>query len=617
MRLFLRFLTFLRPYRASLILALVLVILSTGMVVVSGLIFKHLVSGFEFWTKVSAQPHSKVEMQAFSRSVIIDTFLWGGAVIGVSFLRSAISAWRAVIAGTASQRVVFDIRNRLLDHLTRLSLRFHEAQPTGHIISRTTSDVDAMQLLVTSATVDLVSDSVQVLILGGVLLWISPSLAIVSVVLAPLLFWATTVFGRRMRNVSRRMQAQLAVVAAQLLETLSGIRVVMGFNAERRERRRFYHANAGALRLGIRRLWLQNLWSASVESGLTIAMMVLAVAGIREIVQGRMEVGQAGMFTFLLLFMPMPLMRLAIFADTLQRGLASAERVFEVLDTPIEVSSLPGSVDAGRVAGGVRFEDVSFAYDSSLVLHDVCLTIAPGSTVALVGPSGAGKSTIANLLARFYDATEGAILADGKDIRSFTLESWRRQIGLVLQDTFLFAGSVRDNIAIGRIGASDDDIRAAAEAANAHEFLERLPNGYDTEVGERGVKLSGGQRQRIAIARAILRDPPILILDEATSSLDTESERLIQSALDRLLAGRTALIIAHRLSTIQNADVIAVLDQGRIVECGPHDALLASGGLYARLYHRQFESPAHRRPYEEPTLREMGTDAAPSAGIGM
>ncbi|HEY3266320.1 MAG TPA: ABC transporter ATP-binding protein [Armatimonadota bacterium] len=607
MRLFKRFLQFVQPYRAELVLAFVIVVVYSVLLVASGWVFGHLVEEFRAWTKYMAENHSRLDADLFTHGMLNDALLWGCAVIGITLLRSACSTWRAVVAGSAAQRVVFDIRNHLVDHLTELSLRFYETYPTGQLMSRATSDVDGMQLLVTSATVDLLSDITQALILACVLTWISPRLMLTALLLGPLLFGATAYFGRRMRRVSREVQAQLAVVSAQLLETISGIRVVMGFSAEKRERERFRVANAEALRLGIRRLWIQNVWSASAESGIMIAMIVLAVAAIREIVQGRMDVGEATMFTTLLVFLPMPLQRLAIFNDTFQRGMAATERVFEILDTPAEVFSSTDAVDAGRVNGHVRLENVSFAYDhGQIVLENANLEIPAGATVALVGPSGAGKSTTANLLARFYDPTEGRVLADGRDIREFTLDSWRRQIGLVLQETFLFSGTARDNIALGRPNATDEEIRAAAIAANADEFLDRLPNGLDTEVGERGVKLSGGQRQRIAIARAILRDPPILVLDEATSSLDSEAERLIQSALDRLLQGRTALVIAHRLSTVRQADKIVVLDGGCVVEQGTHDELMERNGLYARLYHTQFEAPPSRRPYVEPDIQELG-----------
>lgn len=605
MRLFLRFLTFLRPYRWRLALAFALILVSTALVVVSAWIFRHLLNTFSDWSAFAAAPRSPEALRAYSRDVIKDAFLWGGAVVAVTLLRTGVSAWRVVVAGTAAQRVIFDIRNRLVDRLMRLSLRFHEGHPTGQLMSRATSDVDALHLLVTSATVDILSDAIQVLVLGAVLVWISPSLALLTVLLTPLMVGATALFGRRMRRISRAVQAQLAVVASQLLEMLAGIRVVMGFNAERRERRRFYRANARALRLNLRRLWLQNLWSASVESSVMVAVVALAVAGIREIVNGRMDLGQAGMFGFLLLTLPMPLQRIAIFVDTLQRGLAAAERVFEVLDSPIEVQSLPGARRASRVCGDLRFEGVGFAYEPGHpVLSEVTLDIPGGSTVALVGPSGAGKSTLANLLARFYDPTEGRILVDGRDIREHTLDSWRRQIGFVFQDTFLFSGNVLDNIAIGHGNASEEEIMRAARAAHVDEFARNLPDGYQTAVGERGMHLSGGQRQRIALARAILRNAPILVLDEATSSLDSESERYVQAALDTLLEGRTALIIAHRLSTIRRADRIVVMAGGRIVDVGTYEELVARGGLFARLHALQFEEP-NRRPYAEPDIREL------------
>lgn len=602
MHLLLRFLRFVRPYRTVLALTFILVAVSSALTLVSARILGHLVQNFADWMKATAKGPVKPE---YTTDVLRDAFLWGSAVIGATFLRSGVGALRGVLAGFAAQKVVFDIRNKVLNHITGLSLPFFERYPSGQLMSRLTTDVDTLQLLVTSATVDFLADVLQATILGVALIVISPRLALLAIVLAPLVAVATYIYGRRMRIASRALQAQLAAVAEQILETISGIRVVMGFNAQTHEKRLFHRQNARALRLGLRRLRMQNLWMASSEGALMVGTAVLAVAGIREMIADRLHVSDVTAFTAILMYLPMPLIRLTMFNDTLQRGLAAAERVFELLDTKPAVTDAPGARDVERVAGHVRYENVSFSYDGARnVLDNITLDIREGTTVALVGPSGAGKTTLANLLVRFYDATQGRILCDGDDIRMWTLRSWRKQVGLVLQDTFLFSGTIRDNIAIGRAGASDEEIEAAAMAANAHDFIARLPQGYLTPVGERGMKLSGGERQRIAIARAILRDPPILLLDEATSSLDSEAESLIQAALDRLLEGRTALVIAHRLSTVQRADLIAVVDAGRIVEQGSHEELLRLEGLYARLYQTQFQSPPRKRAYEEPSLNE-------------
>jgi ATP-binding cassette, subfamily B, bacterial MsbA len=516
-------------------------------------------------------------------------------ILLVVFLVKNLSDYlQAFLMVSIEQGVIRDLRSALYAHLHELSLSYFHGRRTGMLVSRVTNDMEYLRAAMASSISNLVK---QGLTLMGALVWVfvvSWQLALLSLVVVPPLGLTLAVVGRKMRKRSGRAQERMADMTAVLQETIAGVRVVKAFGMEGFESRRFDRANQGfyAAFVHLRRV------SAAAQPLTEMAIVVVAVAmlwfGGRQIFAHQGLAPQSFMlFVAALLTMLSPIKSLAEVNANVQQGVAAAERVFEVLDTAPAIVDRPGAVELPTLRDRIRYEQVSFEYQPGRpVLHDVSFDLRRGEVVALVGSSGAGKSTLMDLLARFYEPTGGRITVDGVDLRDATVSSLRAQLGIVTQETILFHDSVRANIAYGMDGAADEAVRAAAAAAHAHDFVSGLAKGYDTVIGERGLKLSGGERQRLAIARALLKNPPILLLDEATSSLDTESERLVQEALERLMHDRTVLVIAHRLSTVQHADRILVLDGGRLIESGTHPELMERDGTYRRLYELQFADHA-------------------------
>ena len=490
------------------------------------------------------------------------------------------------------QGVVRDLRNALMSHLHSLSLAFFHGERVGILASRIVNDVQLVRGALAAGISNVIKESL--LVLGALLwvFWVSWKLALVSLLILPPVIGIVVWIGRRIRARSGAMQERMADLQAVLHETLANTRVVKAFHAERWESARFARENERYYRSFLRLRRLGEAASPITEYAMVVVAVGVIWYGGQQIFHDRsLEPHNFFLFVIALLSMMSPLKKLSGVNSTMQEGLAAGDRIFRLLDTEADVADHPGALPVPAFADAIRFEDVAFAYaEGGTVLAGMNFVLKRGETVALVGPSGAGKSTIADLLPRFYDPTGGRVTLDGRDLKDLRLSEVRGLFGIVPQETILFHDTVAGNIAYGRDDVPRSAIEAAARAANAHDFIARLPQGYDTPIGERGVKLSGGERQRIAMARAVLKDPAILILDEATSALDSASEALVQDAIERLRAGRTALIIAHRLSTVQRADRIVVIERGRIVEEGRHGELLAEGGLYAHLHGLQFQA---------------------------
>ena len=510
--------------------------------------------------------------------------------LGVFFLKNLADYLQSFLMASIEQAAIRDLRSDLYAHLHRLSLSFYHGRRTGTLISRITNDVEYLRASLASGISNLVKDGLTLI---GCMVWVfrlSWVLALLSFLVLPPVAFILVLIGRKMRKRSTLAQERMADMTGILQETFAGVRVVKAFGTEDFEQRRFDQANRGFFRAFVR---LRRV-SAAARPLSEMAIVAVAVAmlwfGGREIfVTHALQPQTFMLFVGALLTTMSPIKSLSEVYTNVQQGLAAAERIFGIMDTLPEIVDRPGAKPLLPFSDRIRYESVGFAYREGMpVLEDVSFEIERGQVVALVGSSGAGKSTTMDLLARFYDPTRGRITLDGVDLRDAAVASLRGQLGIVTQETILFHDTVRNNIAYGVPAASDAAVRSAAEAAHAREFIERLPKGYDTLIGERGMQLSGGERQRLAIARALLRNPPILLLDEATSSLDNESERLVQDALERLMHDRTVLVIAHRLSTVQHADRIVVFEGGRIAASGTHAELLEQDGVYRRLYNLQF-----------------------------
>ena len=566
-----RLLGFLRPHWLRMSLAFLLMLGATALTL---------------WTpyliKVAIDGHIAQDNSAGLNRIA----LWTAAAFVGIFITTA---GQRYLLSWVGQRVLATLRMQLFEHLQRLSLSYHDQHIIGVTVSRVINDVGVINELLSQGLITVIGDLILLVGIVVVMVSMSAQLAIYTFLILPLMVLVTLFFARRARVAFRQTRARIAAVVGDLAENISGMRVIQAFAQEEASQERFEEVNRANRDANIAAMSLSFIFLPTVEFlGVLATAVVLWFGGLAAL-RGDLTVGIMVAFLAYVTRFFQPIQDLSQLYTTMQAAMAGGERVLGLLDTQPAVADPADGAEMGPIEGRVELRNVGFFYrEDAPVLRDINLTIEPGQTVALVGPTGAGKTSIANLIARFYDVTAGAVLIDGVDVRSVTQHSLRRQMGLVPQDPFLFPGTIRDNIRFGNLQASQAVVEAAARAANTHEFIETLTEGYDTPIQEGGANLSVGQRQLICIARAVLADPRILILDEATASVDTVTEVLIQAALDRLLAGRTAIVIAHRLSTIRNADLICVIQGGRIVEQGPHTALLAAGGVYADLYARQF-----------------------------
>jgi ATP-binding cassette subfamily B protein len=546
-------------------------------------------------------------IQAGNRQVLAWSIL---ALIGLTFVRGVVTFLQGRWSEIASQGVAYDLRNELYQKLAGLSFAYHDRTETGQLLSRSVQDVDRIRFLTGRAVLRLVESTLLALGTLAVLLWMNPALALLSMAALPLLSYRAYVFGKKLRPFSLAVQQQLAVLTTRLDQNLRGARVVKSFAQEEAEIERFAKENEEWFDLSVTSARLQSINNPLLDLIANIGGVFIVWYGGLLVMRGQLTLGELIAFNTYLVQLLQPVRRLGLIVPAISMAATAGERIFEILDTPSTVSDAPDAYPLPPVKGHVRFGGVSFSYfGRHRVLQEIDLEAQPGQVIALLGATGSGKSSILNLIPRFYDATAGHITIDGHDVRKVTLASLREQIGIVLQETTLFAATIRENIAFGRPEASEAEIIAAAQAAQAHDFILAMPEGYDTAVGERGVTLSGGQKQRVAIARALLKDPRILILDDATSSVDSATERQIQLALARLMQGRTSFVIAQRLSTVRLANQILVLEKGRVAARGTHQELLQRSDLYARIYHQQL------RPQERTAAAALPTQPTGEAAV--
>jgi ATP-binding cassette, subfamily B, multidrug efflux pump len=570
-----RLLAYLQPHRVQLVLVLALILVGTLATTAGPYLIGQAID-----TAIAGRDPN---MLAWIMVLLLLSYLTNFAAMRSQFL----------IMGAVGQRTLARIRTALFAHVQRLPLAYFDKHDAGDLMSRMVNDVDTLNQLLTNGLVQLLGSLLAIIGVLAAMILLNWELALASFTVVPVMIVVTFIISRQARIAYRRTRTAIGDVSTQLEENIQGVRVAQAFNRGATNQERFVRANAANRDANVSATAITSTFTPAMDVLGTLATAIVAAYGGYMVINHRLEIGVIVAFLAYVQQVLRPVQQIAQLYTQLQAALAGGERIFALLDEPAGEGDAPDAVALPDVPASVTYEHVNFGYEPGQpVLQDINLATAPGRTVALVGATGAGKTTMASLIPRFYDVTGGAVLIDGLDVRRVTRESLRRQIGFVLQDPFLFSGTILDNIRYGRLDATPEEAAQAARLANAHDFIVRLPQGYETPVGERGTLLSLGQRQLISFARALLANPRILILDEATSSVDTRTELLIQDALSRLLTGRTSFVIAHRLSTIVNADEVVVLEQGRIVERGTHRELLARGGAYATLYSRQFRDIA-------------------------
>ncbi len=600
MRLYLRLLRFVRPHLGTLILAnLCMVVNGVFFGVVSTSMVIPVVNNILRAAPMSVpdkMPGFLKELMAAVNAIPQLTLL-GWIIIGIIaafFFKGLFTFLQQYFMTDVSTKVLTDLRNTIYDKLLEFSLDFYSRSHTGALVSRITYDTSMVQNSITEGITDLVYQSSQVAVSIFMIFFfremynIGWNLLVLSFVVLPLIMYPIVRVGKKLRKISGNMQEQMGLVTTTLVETISGMRIVKAFSMEDSEKNKFALQNKALYKILMRSAKREKLLDWVIEFiGLICGCFILWLGGRKIIIN---SADPAGFIAFIvaIFLLSRPLTRLGKINSINQKALAAAERIFEILDMKPKVLQKEDAADLPAFRDSIKFNNVSFAYGDETVLHNINLEVKKGDVLAIVGPSGGGKSSLVNLIPRFYDASAGGVAIDGLDVKDLKLKSLIAQVGIVTQETILFHDTVKANISYGKPGASEEEIIKAARIANAHDFIERLPDGYKTIVGERGHRLSGGERQRLAIARAVLKDAPILILDEATSQLDMESEQLVQEAIEKLMNGRTVFVIAHRLSTVKFATKIIVLDRGSIVETGAHEELLRKGGLYKRLYDLQF-----------------------------